>query len=260
MKRQISKSGKPFYEINLAPNAPEILISLGYLVGSLNNSTVPLIKDLLTPGKYTIKDVLSFSSQNGLKRLKKRFLAGIKEDSPYYSIGVSIFNDRVSKHPEFRESFAQWRYARLLTVNEEGRAVIDREAVFRRNTATVSDPKAVAFLDKLNEVCALLNVIIPAHFRQSNGNVNILRPVINYDKITCQFCPQELTEQSILDYFWNKPGLSLIERDRALKEMFYKRAIELEDKEAEEIQKECGLSPIDLIPPAPEKEAAPTEQ
>lgn len=260
MKRKISESGQPFYETKIGSYDVGIRGSLGFLIGRLNRYTVPLIKDLLTAGKYTIKDVLSFSSPNGLKRLKKRFLAGIKEDSPYYSIGESMFNDRVSNHPEFREFFSQWRFARLLTIDEDGLAVIDEEAVNRRNTAIVSDPKAVAYLDKLNEVCALLNVVIPAHERLSSGNVNTLRTVINYDKDSCQFCPQELTEQAILRFLWYQPGMSLMERDRAFDEMSLKKAIVREEKDENDFQKECGLSPSDLIPPAPKKKAASTEK
>ena len=260
MKRKISESGKHIYEIKKESYDLGLLTALGYLAGSLNKISIPLIKDLLTTGKYTIKDVLSFSSPNGLNRLKKRFFAGIKEDSPYYSIGASLFNDRVSKHPEFHEFFAQWRFARLLTIDEDGLVAIDEEAVKRRNTAIVSDPTAVAYLDKLNEVCDLLNVVIPAHERLSSGNINTLRTVINYDKATCQFCPQELTEQAILRFLWYQPGMTLMERDRAFEEMSHKREIARADKEEEDIQKECGLSPSDLIPPAPKKEAAPKEK
>ena len=260
MERKISESGKHIYEIKKESYDFGLHTALGYLAGSLNKISIPLIKDLLTTGKYTIKDVLSFSSPNGLNRLKKRFFAGIKEGSPYYSIGASLFNDRVSKHPEFHEFFAQWRFARLLTIDEDGLVVVDEEAVKRRNTAIVSDPTAVAYLDKLNEVCALLNVVIPAHERLSSGNINTLRTVINYDKNTCQFCPQELTEQAILKYLWYQPGMSLMERDRAFDEMSLKKAIVREEKEENDFQKECGLSPSDLIPPAPKKEAAHKEK
>jgi hypothetical protein len=147
-----------------------------------------------------------------------------------------------------------------LTLDKDGLVVVDDEAMERRNTIIVSDPKAVAYLDKINEVCDLLNALIPAHQRLSSGSVNMLRTVINYDKTSCRFCPQELSEQSIRKFLWYKPGMSLFELDRAYNEMSYKEAIAREDKEDEAFQKECGINPGDLIPPAPKKEAAHKEK
>ena len=260
MERKISESGKPFYVFQNNSFDFGFFQYLVSLASALNKTTVPLINSLLTTGKYTIKDVVSFSSTNGLKRLKKRFLAGIREDSPYYSVGVSFFNDSVLKHPEFDEIFNKWRFAKLLTIDKDGLVTVDKEAFERRNTIIVRDPKAVAYLDKLSELCALLNEVIPPRRRKESGNVNILREVILYNKIKCQFEPLDMYERTILKYIWEPPGKCSVDPDTLYEEMANKDAMARADREDEEFQKDCGLSASDLIPPAPEKEAAPTEQ
>lgn len=241
MEKRTTKTGIPFYVTAPGVEPCVSMIGAAIVAGNINKYSIPLIKEVLKVGNYTIKDVLSFSSNNGLERLKKFFLRGISEDSPYYAIGANVFDGFVEKHPEFRTPFCHWRHARLFRLDDNGCVEVDTDEYRKANTCRVSNPAAVDFLDEVNRVCDLLNEkIVPAHHRQSNGNVNILRFAIGYDKNLCKFVPTEQTETGIMRYLLDpqRDASKLADYNKSIED-----ATELSEARA---MSEIGLQPEDL--------------
>ena len=241
MEKRTTETGIPFYVTSPGFEPCVSRIGAAIVAGDINRYSIPLIKEVLKVGNYTIKDVLSFSSNNGLERLKKFFLRGISEDSPYYAIGANVFDGYVEKHPEFRTPFCHWRFARLFCLDDNGRVDVDPDEYSKANKCRVSNPVAVNFLDEVIRVCEILNEkIVPAHHRQFNGNVNLLRFAIGYDKKLCRFVPAEHGEGEILQYLFDP------RRDASKLAGYYKSVEDAIERSTARAMSEVGLRPEDL--------------